>query len=484
MPRHHGHPVRSIALIGLTFAIFAIDAFTHLDTAIAVMYIVVVMMASANWKRAGSLTLGACCVLLTLSAYLISHGLRIEASPAGRVLVSIAAIVIATWLGIQRQSAVDRLRQRQEALRRSKAFLASAQRLTRTGSFGVRGPDSTMVWSEEAARIFGYDDDVVPTMERVLERTLPEDRPIVRAAFIHTRNCEGPVDFAHRLLLPGGVLRHVHVLAEISEDEFGECEYLGAVTDITERVEAEQQLHVSQVQLAHAARVSMLGELAASVAHEVNQPLTAILANAKAGRRWLSRPQPDIDEAMAALDGIVQASERAGEVIRRIRALARRSEPEHVRIDLNVLVQETLDLLQRELERNPVELRVELATGLPEVVGDRVELQQVVINLIMNALQAMAATGVTARLELRTQLDGGVVRLSVRDSGPGIADSDSARLFEPFFSTKADGMGLGLSICRSIITKHGGNIGARSTAPGSTFSFELPALQEIHTHEQ
>lgn len=484
MPRRHVHPAQTFALILLTFAIFAIDAFTRLDTAIAVMYIVVLMIASSLWPRRATLALGTCCVVLTMTAYLISHGLHLAPSPAGRALVSIAAIAIATWLGLQRQQAIDGLRQRQEALRRSEAFLAGAQRLTRTGSFGIKTPSAAMVWSDEAARIFGYGPEVTPTMELVLERTLPEDRAAVRAAFGRALGCEGVVELVHRLLLPDGTVRHVHVLAELSQDEYGECEYLGAITDITERIESEQQLHASQIQLAHAARVSTLGELAASVAHEVNQPLTAILANAKAARRWLGRAEPDVGEAQAALDGIVQASERASQVIRRIRAMARRSDPEHRAIDLNQLVQETLDLLQREIDRLPLELRVDLAPGLPEVVGDRVELQQVLINLVMNALQAMGAAGGAARLEVRTLQSDGKVRLSVRDSGPGIADADCARLFEPFFSTKSDGMGLGLSICRSIITKHGGQIGARSTPPGSTFSVELPAIQEMQTHEQ
>ena len=484
MPRRHAHPAQSAALLLLTFAIFAIDAFTRLDTAIAVMYIVVLMIAAPIWSGRATRLLGAACVLLTLGAYLISHGLHLVPSPAGRALVSIAAIAIATWLAVQRQQATDGLRQRQDALRRSQAFLSGAQRLTRTGSFGIKVPEGTMVWSDEAARIFGHGPEVAPDMARVVERTLPEDRAAVRAAFARALACDGPIDFAHRLLLPGGAVRHVHVLAEVSRDDAGDCEYLGAITDITQRVEAAQQLHASQLQLAHAARVSMLGELAASVAHEVNQPLTAILANAKAARRWLGRAAPDIDEAQAALGGIVQASERASQVIGRIRALARRADPEHHPLDLNALVRDTLELLQRELERAPLELRVELAPALPDVVGDRVELQQVLINLVMNALQAMAAGGAPARLDIRTVREDGGVRLAVRDNGPGIADADSQRLFEPFFSTKSDGMGLGLSICRSIIAKHGGRIGARATPPGSTFSIELPALQETPAHEQ
>lgn len=483
MPRRAGRPLQTAILLLLTAAIFAIDAFTRLNTAIAVMYVVVLLLASPVWPRRYTLALGAACVLLTLSGYLIEHGLELRPEPTGRALVSIAAIAIATWLVIQRQQATDRLRQREQALRRSQAFLAGAQRLTRTGSFGIRVPDGVMVWSQEAARIFGYPEDAAPDLERVLARTFPDDRPLVAAALRRTLACEGAIDLAHRLQLPDGTVRHVHVLAVASYDNDGRCEYLGAVTDVTARVEAEQELHASHVQLAHAARVSMLGELAASVAHEVNQPLTAIVANAQAGRRWLKRPEPDVGEALGALDGIVQSSERAGQVVRRIRALARRTEPEHVALDLNALVQDTVELLQRELERRPLALRVELAPGLPPVMGDRIELQQVLINLLMNALQAMDGLP-NNRLELRTRQDDGMARVSVRDSGPGIADADGARLFEPFFSTKADGMGLGLPICRSIITRHGGRIAARSTPPGATFSFELPIHEQAHQAHQ
>jgi signal transduction histidine kinase len=484
MSSRHGHPLRNAALIALAMAIFAIDAFTRLEMAIAVMYVVVLLVASPAWPRRRLLGLSAACAVLTLAAAVIAHGWQPPPSPAGRVLVSLAAIAIATWLALDLQRAIDGLQSRQQALRRSEAFLAGAQRLTRTGSFGLRVTDGTMVWSEEAARIFAYPPELEPSMERVMARTLPEDLALVRAAFDRSFACEGAIDLAHRLLLPDGRIRHVHVLAELSHDDLGRCEYLGAVTDVTARVEAEQQLHATHVQLAHAARVSTLGELAASVAHEVNQPLAAIAANAQAARRWLARPVPELDEVRAALDGILQAGERASQVFRRIRALARRTEPEHRPLDLNALVRETVDLLQRELQRRPVDLKLDLDPALPAVEGDAVELQQVLINLIMNALQASEDGGRSPRVELRSLHDGGQVRLSVRDNGPGIAGIDPTRLFEPFYSSKPDGMGLGLSICRSIVARHGGRIEARNSPPGSTFIFELPALQETGPHER
>lgn len=475
-------PWQSAVLVLLTAAIFGVDAFTRLDTAIAVMYVVVILLASSIWPRRWMTLLGAACMLLTLGAYLFAHGLTVHPSPAGRMIVSMAAIGITAWLAQQRQRGVDLLRERQNALRRSQAFLAGAQRLTRTGSFGIKVPSGEMTWSDEARRIFGYPDDVAAGIAPILARTHVDDRSSVRAAFQRALRSEGAIDFEHRLLFEDGTLRHVHVLAEISQDHDGNSEYLGAITDITERVQAEQDLHASHVQLAHAARVSMLGEMAASVAHEVNQPLTAIAANAQAGKRWLARAEPDIGEAQYSLDGIIQASTRAAQVIQRIRALARRAEPEHVPVSLNPLIEETLELLQREFDRSGFVLHTDLAPGLPPVHGNRVELQQVLINLVMNAIQAAEAARAAPgarRLDVRSAIDQGRVYVSVRDHGPGIAASDCETLFTPFFSTKEEGMGLGLSICRSIISQHGGHIGARNAAPGCVFSFDLPVMQAV-----
>lgn len=471
-------PWQSAVLVLLTTAIFGVDAFTRLDTAIAVMYVVVILLAAAIWPPAWMLILGGTCMLLTLIAYFFSHGPHFNPSPAGRMIVSMAAIGITAWLAQQRQRGINMLRERQDALRRSQAFLAGAQRLTHTGSFGIRVPGGEMTWSDETARIFGYGDGVVPGIAPILARTHVDDRGIVRDAFNSALQCQGAINLQHKLLFDDGTVRHVQVLAVASRDADGNCEYLGALTDITARVRAEHDLHASHVQLAHAARVSMLGEMAASIAHEVNQPLTAIAAYAHAGKRWLARAEPNIGEAQASLDGIIQASVRSGQVIGRIRALARRADPEHMPVDVNLLITETLELLQREFERSAFALHLALAPTLPPVVGNRVELQQVLINLVMNAFQAAGTVTGARRLDVASSLENGRVQFSVRDYGPGILEADCTRLFMPFFSTKEEGMGLGLSICRSIISQHAGNIDAHNTAPGVAFHVDLPAMAQ------
>ncbi|NVM77162.1 PAS domain S-box-containing protein [Duganella sp. SG902] len=461
--------------------IFAIDTFSPLDMAIAVMYVVVVLLSASIWARRGVLLATAACLSLTILSYVLTHSEVFSAAAAGRLLVGLLAIGVTSVLVLRGQAATNELLAREDALRRSEAFLAGTQRISKTGSFSFKSPGGEMYWSDEAARIYGYPLDVAPTMERILAHTAPEDRHVVQAAIDQSLRCEGPVELRHRLLLPDGQLKYVHVLSHPRQNKDGECEYLGALTDVTAAVLAEQALHRSQVQLAHATRVTMLGELAASIAHEVNQPLAAISTNGEACLRWLNRPRPELDEARATVTSILEASARATGVIKRIRALARRSDPQYAELDLKSVVEESVDLVRRELNNHHVALMLGLAPDLPPVYGDRVQLQQVFINLLMNAIQAMAACQpCQAVLTVQTQRNAdGALQVSVSDSGPGIPPADVPRLFEAFYSTKEDGMGMGLPICRSIIENHGGRIWAQHAAQdfpvaGATIIFTLP----------
>jgi PAS domain S-box-containing protein len=472
----------SALLICLTLLIFAVDTFTPLDMAVAVMYVVVVLLSASVWQRRGVLLVTGICMGLTVASYLLTHTDVFSGAASGRMLVGLLATGITSFLALRGQAATNELLAREDALRRSEAFLAGTQRISKTGSFSFKSPSGEMYWSDEAARIFGYPLGLAPTMELVMQRTAPEDRHHVREAMEQSLKCEGEIDLRHRLLLPDGELKYVHVLAKPRHGKDGACEYLGAATDVTAAVLAEQALHRSQVQLAHATRVTMLGELAASIAHEVNQPLAAISTNGEACLRWMNRPQPELDEARATVASILESSVRATGVIKRIRALARRSDPQHAVLDLNTVVEESVDLVRRELNNHHVALALALAPELPPVCGDRVQLQQVIINLLMNAIQAMGACPPgKAVMTLHTLRNAdGAVQLSVSDSGPGIAAADMPRLFEAFYSTKEDGMGMGLPICRSIIETHGGRIWVRQPSPdsppaGATILFSLPA---------
>jgi PAS domain S-box-containing protein len=276
----------------------------------------------------------------------------------------------------------------------------------------------------------------------------------------------------------------VPVLVARALFEWKPDEGVSFVIDMTDRKRAEEKLRASerrlldaQVELAHVTRVTTLGELAASIAHEVNQPLAGVVANAEAGLRWLRRETPDLDAACRSVEWIIDDGNRASEVIRRVRALAKKTDIEKVPLDVNDLVREVIPLVQRQLMSHQVSLQMELAPALPTILGDRVQLQQVMINLVMNGIEAMqSVTDRPRELLIRSHQDEPQQMLvSVTDCGVGIAAKNAERLFNAFFTTKSSGMGMGLSICRSIVEAHDGRLWATANLPhGATLQFTLP----------
>ncbi|EJL01617.1 sensory box histidine kinase [Pseudomonas fluorescens Q2-87] len=458
--------------VGLVVAcgIFVINSETHSDLAPTLLYVTLLLMAANLFSINLVIAVALISMFLLTAMFAYNGGYHRWESTTGffRCLTALSAIA---FLALRSKQASDNLRH-------NEAYLIGAQRLSQTGSLGFRGDRQEMSWSQESARIFEYPQSKVPTVSMMLERTHPEDLERVRGIFQQAARRDPQIEAKLRLLMPDGRIKHIHMIASPLLVQHGHFQYLGAVMDITASKEAEEALFQAQTQLAHVTRLTSLGEMAASIAHEVNQPLTAITSSGEACRRWLARPVPDHKEALDNLDRIVANACRASEVISRIRALSRKCDPLRRPEQLDDIVSETLCLVQQQLAHHKVKANVDLATADAQISADRVQLQQVIINLIINACHAMEGVKVRDRaLHIRTWLEDNEAMLEVADQGTGIEPEILPSLFNAFFTTREKGLGMGLSICRSIIDFHGGRIWASSeVGQGTSFRFALPLL--------
>ncbi|HWZ52740.1 MAG TPA: PAS domain-containing protein [Granulicella sp.] len=494
-------------------------------------------------------------------------------------------------------------KQAEESLRQSETYLAEAQRLSRTGSFGWSVLSGEIYWSEETHKIFEYDRAVKPTLELVLQRIHPDDRELVQRTFDRAFETRENVDFEHRLLMPDGSVKYLHVLAHISQPSSGNLEYVGAVMDVTAAKHAEETLRESeaylaeaqrlshtgswawvpatdkirywseecyrvlgldprgeaprfeaffghvhpddrskvsgirgstefemnyrivppsgeiryirivghpvlspsgdlvefvgtvmdvtdrkraeeererlrqvQADLAHLSRVTTMGELTASVAHEIRQPITAAATDARTCMRWLSRDNPDLAEAREAAARMVKSVMRAADIISRISLLFKKGVPQREMVDVNELIREMIVLLRSEANRYSISIGTELVEDLPRVIADRVQLQQVFMNLMLNGIDAMKGVVGGGRLTIKSEACDTQLLISVRDTGVGLPRELADQIFSAFFTTKDNGTGMGLPISRSIIESHGGRLwAADSSEQGATFHFTLPA---------
>ncbi|WP_247499236.1 ATP-binding protein [Bradyrhizobium sp. 149] len=609
----------------LAIAVFLVDVLTPLEGAVAVLYVVTILLAAKTNRRDDTIVAATGCVVLTIIAYLLSHDLESIASPALRLLVSLAAIGITTLLALQNHAATKRLAAQARLLNLSHDMIFVRD----------RGGVITF-WNKTAEQAFGWsaDEALGQLADRLLQTTYPDRRETIEAGLLQTGRWEGRVQqrtkdgavlivdarwalqhdrrgkpvgvlethtdvtervAAHSALVQSeqryrrmfdasriGVVeedwsevraalqsldtadanvrdylvqhpdfvRHVRRLAGITDVNpalqaiagangaaiftenvdrlLGENDrnFLGAlvafaegepfyegetelvrldgrkvpvlftitfpsgpdgdrnvltfVIDVTERKQAQDALLAAQAELAHAARVATLGELSASIAHEVNQPLAAIVTSGEAGLRWLRRDKPDLKEVAATIVHIVAQGRRASEVVARIRTFLKKAPAQRDSLDVAEIIQEAALLVARELANDDVVLTVETEPGLKPIRGDRIQLQQVLVNLLVNAGQAMSDQPGSRTVTLRASaVDPERLAIAVQDSGPGIRPDDMPRLFDPFFTTKRGGMGMGLAICRTTVEAHGGQLSAESTpGAGATFRLTLPYDQE------
>jgi signal transduction histidine kinase len=364
----------------------------------------------------------------------------------------------------------------EEALRASEASLAEGQQISHTGNWRWNMRTGEVRGSAEHSRIFGFDPAAGPRSHlRYRERVHPDDRPALVHVLDSAIRDQRAFQHEYRIVLPDGVVKHVQLAGRPDTDAAGALELVGTIMDITERKRAEEALHQAQAELAHVTRVATLGELAASIAHEINQPLGAVVNNASACVRWLAAQ--NLEEARQSALRVVADGHRVGEIIGRIRGLAKKAPPQKDWLDLNATIRDVLALAQNEVQRHGVALETHLAAEVPRVLGDRIQLQQVLLNLVMNALEALSGVGAEPRaLRVSSEsLAATEVVIAVRDSGPGFEPQHLDRLFEAFYTTKPHGLGLGLAISRRIIEAHGGRLWATANVPrGAVVQFTVP----------
>jgi signal transduction histidine kinase len=379
----------------------------------------------------------------------------------------------------------------EEALRRSEAYLADGQKLTHTGSWAFNLATRAILHSsDEHSRLFGFDPGRgLPSFEAFRQRVHPEDLPHVMESLERASRAGTDVDMHFRVVLPDGTTKYMHSVGHPVLKASGDAgELAGIAMDVTEQWRADREretLRQAQADLAHVTRVTTMGELTASLAHEIKQPIAAAVTDAQTCLLWLGRDQPDLPEARDAASRIIKDATRAADIINRIQVLFKRGAPERELLDVNEIIEEMIGLLRSEASWYSISIRGELAADLPRIVADRVQLQQVLMNLMLNGIEAMKGWGAVGELTITSQQDGARrLLIAVRDTGVGLQPEQMEQVFHAFFTTKPHGTGMGLSISRSIIESHGGRLWASTDSGrgrGATFQFTLPI--EVAAHE-
>jgi signal transduction histidine kinase len=382
--------------------------------------------------------------------------------------------------------AIERSRVEDE-LRRSAFLLATAERISETGSFYWDLTRNKLTWSSQMYQIHELDEGLEPVYPNLLATVQPDDFEMIKERTERCFEGEASPDDGYRLVMPDGRIKYLRTAYRVVRHPDGYLESFGVAQDVTGRHLAEVALDKVRSELAHVTRVASLGELTASIAHEVNQPLAGIITNASTGLRLLTAEPPDIEGAIRTAQRTLRDGNRASQVIRRLRGLFRKQEFRPEPFDLNDAGQEVIAICSHDLQRRHISLVTDFDPALPPVTGDRIQLQQVILNLILNAADAVSTVEEdTRRVAIETtECEPGLAQFTVRDSGIGITADDLVKVFDAFYTTKANGMGVGLSVSRSIIEQHGGRLWASpNEGPGTTFAFCIPCGRNTDTAGQ
>ncbi|BDG74360.1 hypothetical protein Rmf_42890 [Roseomonas fluvialis] len=494
---HSRNALLATALL-LAIAIFIFDTFSPLEGAVAVLYVVVVVLAARTGRRRDIVVAAAGTLALTLYAYFDTHGAREAGAWTLRAIVSIAAIVMTGVLALQGCAATAALVRSESRYRRifdaSRIGIIEQDWRALRSAVSAQGlPSSIHRGARDVAQLRSLvrTIDTNPAMLAMLRRGADAEglRAVSDRFFADTRDAfvrgEMFVEGESELLRSDGSRTPFLYTVIFPPPDDPDGSVLVFIVDITERRQAQDALLAAQADLAHAARTATLGELSASIAHEVNQPLMAVVTDGQAGLRWLRRATPDLAEVEQALTRIVAEGNRAGQIVTRIRSFVKKMPAQHEVLSIATIIEDAVLLVERELLATQVELKVEIAPDLPMLRGDRIQLQQILVNLMVNAAQALAASDTPRRLRVAAGLeDSGRIAVCVEDNGPGIGPGEQSRIFEPFFTTRQAGMGMGLAICRTTAEAHGGRLSVDSVpGAGAAFHLILPvaALEDAET---
>jgi two-component system sensor kinase FixL len=460
-----------VATAIFAIGIFIADAITTQEIAVAVLYVVVVLMTARFCQVRGVLIVSVGCVVLAALGFFFTPPSGPESTGIINTFISILSIGLTSFLVLRNQSAGVSLRVR-----------ANLLDLTHDTVF-TRGMDDVITyWNRGAVELYGWTAEEVvgkTTAHQLLRTVFPEPLDEINAELLRTGRWEGELIHSKA----DGTQVVVASRWSLQRDERQRPRaVLETNNDITERKRAEEALRQTQADLAHVSRVTTVGELTASLAHEVNQPIAAAVTDANTCLRWLARDHPDVEEAREAASRIIKDATRAAEIISRIRLLFKKGTPQRELVNVNEVIREMISLLQSEATRHSISVRTELTLDLPQVMGDRVQLQQVLMNLMINGIDAMKDAHETCELAVTSQrAESEQLLVSVSDTGVGLPSQQADQIFNAFFTTKRHGTGLGLSISRSIVESHGGRLWAADNSPrGASFCFTLPTKAEVH----